>query len=52
MINGTKKNGSSVAVINAVSDINCFNHLDDGSKGATDMTHGAAGDWGTAHNDN
>lgn len=26
-----------VTVINAASDIYCFNHLDDGSKGATDM---------------
>lgn len=37
IINGSKKNGSSVTVINAASDIYCFNHLDDGSKGATDM---------------
>jgi hypothetical protein len=29
MINGSKKNDSSVTVINAVGDIECFNHLDD-----------------------
>jgi hypothetical protein len=29
MINGSKKNDSSVTVINAVGDIKCFNHLDD-----------------------
>ena len=29
IINGNKKNGSSVTVINAVSDINYFNDLDD-----------------------
>jgi hypothetical protein len=29
MINGSKKNDFSVTVINAVGDIECFNHLDD-----------------------
>lgn len=29
MFNGSKKNDSSVTVINAVGDIDCFNHLDD-----------------------
>lgn len=29
IINGSKKNDSSVTVINAVSDIDCSNHLDD-----------------------
>ena len=29
LFNGSKKNDSSVTVINAVGDIDCFNHLDD-----------------------
>jgi len=32
MFNGSKKNDSSVTVISAVCDIECFNHLDDQSK--------------------